>query len=151
MKILLAYNNRSTSSDKALEVARLHARAFQASIDVITSADPTKSEKDLPQKEEAERALWQVEESFRDAGIPCRTHFLIRGYAPGEDIVRFARENEIDEIIIGVERKSRVGKLLMGSVAQLVILKAPCPVVTVKATDEEADVFLGATSMYEED
>jgi len=150
MKILVAYNNRSPASEMVLETAKLHAKVFNASVDVITSADPTKSEKELPHKEEAERALWDVEESFRKAGLPCRTHFLIRGFAPGEDIVRFATENDIDEIIVGVEKKSRVGKLLMGSLAQYVILKAPCPVLAVKSTDTTTDVFLGSTSMHEE-
>jgi nucleotide-binding universal stress UspA family protein len=50
----------------------------------------------------------------------------------GEDLVEFAEENKIDEIIVGVKRRSKVGKLLMGSTAQYVILNASCPVVTVK-------------------
>jgi nucleotide-binding universal stress UspA family protein len=57
---------------------------------------------------------------------------LIRGLAPGEDILEFAKESNVDEIIVGVKRRSKVGKLLMGSTAQYVILQAPCPVVTVK-------------------
>jgi len=51
---------------------------------------------------------------------------------PEEHLVNFAEENEIDEIIVGVRTKSRVGKFILGSTAQYVILKAPCPVVTVK-------------------
>jgi nucleotide-binding universal stress UspA family protein len=57
---------------------------------------------------------------------------LIRGLSAGEDLVEFANENEVDEIIVGVKRRSKVGKLLMGSTAQYVILQAECPVVTVK-------------------
>jgi nucleotide-binding universal stress UspA family protein len=38
----------------------------------------------------------------------------------------------MEEIIIGVRRRSKVGKLLFGSTAQYVILKAPCPVVSVR-------------------
>jgi nucleotide-binding universal stress UspA family protein len=41
-------------------------------------------------------------------------------------------ENQIKEIVVGVKRRSKVGKLLMGSTAQYVILKADCPVITVK-------------------
>ena len=37
-----------------------------------------------------------------------------------------------DEIIIGLQRKSKVGKLLFGSTAQYIIMNAPCPVVTVR-------------------
>jgi nucleotide-binding universal stress UspA family protein len=51
---------------------------------------------------------------------------------PGEDLVQFAKDNEADEIIVGVRRRSKVGKLMFGSTAQYVILEAACPVVTVK-------------------
>lgn len=46
--------------------------------------------------------------------------------------MQFEKENEIDEIVIGVKRRSKVGKLLFGSNAQYIILQAHCPVVTVK-------------------
>ena len=41
-------------------------------------------------------------------------------------------ENKIDEIMIGVRSRSKVGKLIFGSTAQAVILGAHCPVMTVK-------------------
>ncbi|MEX1326820.1 MAG: universal stress protein, partial [Desulfobacterales bacterium] len=66
------------------------------------------------------------------SGIACNTHLLIRGLAPGEDIVEFAEESKTDEIVIGVKRRSKVSKLLLGSTAQYVILQATCPVVSVK-------------------
>lgn len=147
MKILVPFNNRSRSSRKALELAREHARVYEAEVLVATSADPTRNEKDLPPKEEAEKALSEVEKEFEQAGIPCSTHLLIRGYSPGEDLVLFSREKEVDEIIVGVEKKSKVGKFFLGSLAQHLILKAPCPVVSVKPPPEEPDIYLGSTSM----
>ena len=54
---------------------------------------------------------------------------MISGLDSGEDIVEFAKQNKADEIIIGIRRKSKVGKLMFGSTAQYVILNAPCPVV----------------------
>jgi nucleotide-binding universal stress UspA family protein len=82
--------------------------------------------------EQAERGLEYAKSVFEDATIECNTHLLIRGLSPGEDLVEFAAENEVDEIIVGVKRRSKVGKLLMGSTAQYVILQADCPVVAVK-------------------
>ncbi len=149
MKILVSYNLRSKSSENGLKLAMLHAKAFNASVDVVTSAERTTSQKELPQKEEAERALWEVAESFHQAGITCRTHLLIRGQSPGEAVVSYAKDNEVDEIIVGVDRVSKVGKFVLGSVAQHIILKAPCPVLTVKATDPDYDVYLGSRSMFE--
>jgi len=82
--------------------------------------------------EQAERGLAYAKSLFEDGGIECNTHLLIRGMSPGEDLIEFANENQIDQIIVGVKRRSKVGKLLMGSTAQYVILQARCPVVTVK-------------------
>jgi len=69
---------------------------------------------------------------FDEADIACSIHLLVRGVLPGEDLVEFANEHRIDEIIVGVNRRSKVGKLLLGSTAQYVILQAQCPVATIK-------------------
>jgi nucleotide-binding universal stress UspA family protein len=57
---------------------------------------------------------------------------LVRGLSPGEDLVKFAEDNGVGHIFIGVEKISRARKILLGSTAQFVILKGPCPVTTVK-------------------
>ncbi|MCU0590472.1 MAG: universal stress protein [Desulfobacterales bacterium] len=130
MKILVGYDG-SNSAKEALKLARKHARAFNGSVDVITSMEKG-TEQQQQAIEEAERGLEWAKTMFTEKGLDCRTHLLIRGLAPGEDILDFARENSVDEIIVGVKRRSKVGKLLMGSTAQYVILQASCPVVTVK-------------------
>ncbi len=68
---------------------------------------------------------------MKEKGVACETFQLARGMAPGEDVVSFAEEHEIDQIYVGVEKKSRTQKILLGSTAQYIILKAPCPVVSV--------------------
>lgn len=130
MKILVGYDG-SKSSKEAVNLTRKHAKAFGASVDVVTSMQHGMENK-RAEIEEAENALKGVQSLFDDGGLTCRTHLMIRGRTPGEDLVEFARENDVSEIIVGVQRRSKVGKLLMGSTAQYVILKAPCPVVTVK-------------------
>lgn len=130
MKILVGYDG-STSAKEALKLARKHARAFNGSVDIVTSMEKG-TEQQQQAIEEAENGLEWAKSVFADKGLECRTHLLIRGLAPGEDLLEFARENNVDEIIVGVKRRSKVGKLLMGSTAQYVILQASCPVVTVK-------------------
>jgi len=61
-----------------------------------------------------------------------KTRLLVSSQSSGENLIWFAEISKIDEIIIGVRKRSKVGKLLLGSTAQYVILKAPCPVVSIK-------------------
>ena len=130
MKILVGYDG-SNAGKEALDVTRWHAKAMNASVAIIFSmVKGTENEQD--DMRQAERNLDYAKSVFDQETISCSTHLLIRGMAPGEDIVMFAKENQIDEIVIGVKRRSKVGKILMGSTAQYVILNAHCPVVSVK-------------------
>ncbi len=131
MKILVAYDGSNVAKE-ALMVALKHAKAFaESEVYVVTSivGGP-----EVPRQvfEKAEGDLRYTQSVFIKDKIPCTTRLLVRGMTPGEDLVQFIKENGIDEVIIGVRRRSKVGKLLFGSTAQKVILDAKCPVVTVK-------------------
>lgn len=130
MRIVVGYNDSGVAG-RALKLAVQHAKAFDARVHLLTSfeggAETTKED-----IEQATAILENGKKMVDQAGVVCETHLLIKGCSPGEDLVNFARDNQIDEIIMGVKRKSKVGKMLFGSTAQYVILKAPCPVVTLK-------------------
>ncbi|MCF8092810.1 MAG: universal stress protein [Desulfotignum sp.] len=130
MKVLVGYKGVNVGKD-LLEIAALHAGAFDARVLVVTSM---KGGPGIEQSkvQTAEENLTRAKIFFDEKKIPCETHLLVRGMEPGEDIVGFAKENGVDEIIIGVKSRSKVGKLIFGSTAQAVILQAHCPVVTVK-------------------
>lgn len=130
MKILVGYDGSNAAKD-ALVLAKKHAKAFEGKVFVLSSLEKG-NEDQLPKIEQAERDLEYAKNFFDKDGIPCQTHLLIRGLSPGEDLIEFANENEIDEIIIGVRRRSNVGKLIFGSNARYVIMEANCPVVTIK-------------------
>ena len=130
MKILVGYKGTNVGKD-LMDIAVKHAKAFEGEILVVTSMiGGEKSEKE--EIIEAEKNLQQAKAYFDAYGVKSETHLLIRGLGAGEDIVNFAREKEVDEIIIAVRSRSKVGKLIFGSTAQVVILDAHCPVVTVK-------------------
>ncbi|MDJ0783980.1 MAG: universal stress protein [Desulfosarcinaceae bacterium] len=130
MKILVGYDG-SNSAKEAIDLSITHARAFEAEVIVIASlTGGTVTEE--AEINNANEDLAEAERTVKDAGISCETHLLVRGMQPGEDIVKFAADNAVDAIIIGVKRRSKVGKLLFGSNAQYVIIKAHCPVTTVK-------------------
>lgn len=129
MKFLLGFNG-SEESKAALNLARTHAEIFQAKIYIITSMGGGSREK--PEEiSKTTRDLENAEQFLKEKGIACETFQLARGMSPGEDVVSFAEEYEIDQIFVGVEKKSRTQKILLGSTAQYIILKAPCPVVSV--------------------
>ena len=130
MKILVGYDGTNVARE-AIAVAEQHARVFGAEIVLVYSmvGGPEVPREDF---ETAENSLEHEKSTLRDKKIPCDSIFSVQGLQAGEDLVRLADERKADEIIIGVRRRSRVGKILFGSTAQYVILNATCPVVSVK-------------------
>lgn len=66
-----------------------------------------------------------------------RARLLTRVGHPFVEIVRYAREESIDLIVMGTHGRGAVGHLLLGSVAERVVRKAPCPVLTVRHPQHE--------------
>ena len=130
MKILVGYDG-SNVSKAAIALAAEHANAFKA---VIIIAHSIVGGPEVPRKdfENAEKNLEYEKNRLLDKKIPCESILSVRGLEAGEDLIRLAEENKVEEIIIGVRRRSKVGKLLFGSTAQYVILNGSCPVVSVK-------------------
>jgi len=129
MKIMVGYDG-TDSARQALQLAADHAVAFKGSVHVVTSMTRgTEKQKKLIKA--TEERLQEVQAFIEGKNVPCETHLLIRGLSTGEDLVHYAEENNIDEIVVGIKKKSKVGKLLLGSTAQYVILESKCPVVTI--------------------
>ncbi len=129
-KFLVGYNG-SEEAKAALSLARTYAEQFGATVVVVTSTGGGRGEK--PETiGKAAKDLAYAEKFLKEKGIVCESYQLARGMAPGEDLVNFAVENDIDQIFIGVEKVSRTQKIIVGSNAQYIILKAPCPVVSVR-------------------
>lgn len=82
--------------------------------------------------QKGEEILEKARKLAEDNGVDFESHMLVRGYEPGEDIVKFAQEIGAFMIVVGTRKKSPVEKLLLGSVAQYVVTKAKQPVVVVK-------------------
>ena len=130
MEIMVGYDDSRVAKD-ALDIAMQHAQAFDARVHIVTSMV---SGIDVPKKEfdRVEKKLEYAESLFKGKKISCKTHLLVRGLQAGEDLVQFAKDTGIDEIVIGIKRRSKVGKFLFGSTAQYTILNATCPVLTIK-------------------
>ena len=115
---------------RAAEEARLRG----TSLVVINSH---RGGRDLDEEEagSAERELQELRDTLAADGISHEVRQLVRGNEPAEDLIAVAREVGADFIVIGIRRRTAVGKLILGSNAQRVLLDAPCPVLAVKAEE----------------
>ena len=68
-------------------------------------------------------------------GLP--THREVREGVPFYEIIRFAREAEIDLIVMGTHGHTGLAHVLLGSATEKVVRKAPCPVLTVRHPEHE--------------
>jgi nucleotide-binding universal stress UspA family protein len=84
---------------------------------------------------ESESQLEEVRSALREAGVEHEVRQLVRGLDPADDLVNVAADVDAEIIVIGLRRRSPVGKLILGSNAQRVLLDAPCPVLAVKASE----------------
>ena len=76
-----------------------------------------------------------VKAKLEASGVEFDLRQLVRGFEPAEDLIGIAEANTADLIVIGLRRRSPVGKLILGSNAQRILLDAHCAVLAVKAGD----------------
>ncbi|HET7399054.1 MAG TPA: universal stress protein [Intrasporangium sp.] len=82
-----------------------------------------------------EAELTRIQAMLEERGLEHEVRQLVRGNDPSEDLIAVAEEVKADFIVIGLRRRSPVGKLILGSNAQRILLDASCPVLAVKASD----------------
>jgi len=129
MRILVAYDEDHLSS-KVLNHGLKRAMESNADVLLVHSFGSKTKEEEFVEWEKRFNEIQK--EVFEKNGVQCEYHILVRGLTPSEDIVRYASEKNVDEIVIGIEKRSRVGKLMFGSTARFVILESHCPVLTIK-------------------
>jgi nucleotide-binding universal stress UspA family protein len=76
-----------------------------------------------------------IHDRLHEAGVEHDVRGLVRGNDPADDLIAIADEASAEMIVIGLRKRTPVGKLIMGSNAQRVLLDANCPVLAVKRSD----------------
>lgn len=96
--------------------------------------DSTQAGKDVVpgDAERYEAALQAVREELDAAGIEHEERPLA-GSEPADDLIAVASEVDADCLVIGLRRRTPVGKLILGMNAQRILLEASCPVLAVKS------------------
>ena len=130
MKFLVCYDE-TNEAKKALKVAREHAKIWQAKLEVVNTITRVEPLKYSAVKKMEEKMEGDIKKILGGDDPPYEAQLLLTDLTSGEQLVKFAEDQKMDLIFLGIVKKSKVGKLLFGSTAQYVILHAPCPVVTV--------------------
>jgi nucleotide-binding universal stress UspA family protein len=140
-KTILFPTDFSTASDAALEHAAALAKSSNARLLIVHVEEPPLAYGGgelyygLPEPD-SERILKMLEDVRpKDPAVPF-THRLTMGDPAGE-IVRIATEEGAEMVVLGTHGRTGMVRLLMGSVAEAVVRRAPCPVLVYREAAEK--------------
>ena len=129
MTVLLAYI-RTPEGDAALAIAIAEARRRETGAVVVNVTRPAAA---VDSPVSAEQNLDAVAARFAEAGVPVEVRQLPAGTDPADGVVAVATETGPEVVVIGLRRRTAVGKLIVGSTSQQILLGVDAPVLAVKA------------------
>lgn len=129
MTILVAYVPRpegQAALNKGIEIAKSRNEHL---VVVNASLDGNREDPSLVDAQDFER----IELMLADTGLNTEVKQYVRGKSVVEEIEALVDSLPVSILIIGLRKRSPVGKFILGSVAQEILLSVPCPVLAVKA------------------
>ena len=129
MTILVAYVSRPegrAALDKAIELSKERQERM-----LIVNASPGGQQEDASLVPAFE--VEQIEAQIAAQGIQGEFKQFVRGKNAVEEINDLVETGDISILIIGLRKRTAVGKLILGGVAQEILMTVPCPVLCVKA------------------
>lgn len=129
MTILVAYVPRpegQAALDKGIEMAKRRNEHL-----VVVNASPggQKEDSSFADVQDFER----VQQILEKTGLNTELKQFVRGKNAVEEIEALVESLQVSVLVIGLRKRSPVGKLIMGSVAQELLLSVSCPVLAVKS------------------
>ena len=129
MTILVAYVPRpegQAALDKGLEIAKRRQERL-----VVVNATPGGRQEDPSRADVAD--VERVELLLAASGLETEFKQFVRGKDAVTEINEMVQALDVSVLIIGLRKRSAVGKLILGSVAQDILMTVDCPVLAVKA------------------
>ena len=123
---------RRPEADAAFERAVEEAQQRDAKL-VVLHSSPGGVREDLGEILEYREAFEDIDDHLASLGVDYELREFARGKSVAEDVLETAEEYDAGLIVIGLRRRSPVGKLIMGSNAQDILLNATCPVLAIPA------------------
>ena len=129
MTIVVAYVPRpegQAALDKGIEIAKQRNEQL-----IVVNASPggTAEDPSFADAQDYER----VQEILANTGLTTDFKQYVRGKNAVQEIEALVESLQVSMLIIGLRKRSPVGKLIMGSVAQELLLSVSCPVLAVKS------------------
>lgn len=113
---------------RGIEEARLRGASL-----VVVSSHRSRDMSTAEQNASVEAEVAEVEQQLQGSGVTFEVRQTVRGLEPAEDLIAVSDQVGAELIVIGLRRRTPIGKLILGSNAQQVLLDAAAPVLAVKA------------------
>ena len=148
LKTVLVPTDFSDASESALRYGRAMAEAFGASLHVVHVMEDLLAHawaaevyvssmpqlRDEIEKESRQRLLALLGDDERQR---LRAETALLAGNPFIEIIRYAKAHDVDLIVMGTHGRGPIAHMLLGSVAEKVVRKSPCPVLTVREAQHE--------------
>jgi nucleotide-binding universal stress UspA family protein len=128
MTILVAYAPRP-EGQAALEKGMEMAKSQNERLLVVNTSAGGHRRPLMADSQDIER----IETLLAESGLNAEFKLFVRGKSAVEEIEELVESQAVSLLVIGLRKRSAVGKLIMGSVAQDILLSVSCPVLAVKA------------------
>jgi nucleotide-binding universal stress UspA family protein len=143
LKSILVPHDFSETSSAAMQYAVELARTFGAKLHLIHVSEKARFEMatefplglDMSLEDAIRERLLKIMATREHQAL--KPSFQVISGAPATEIVRYAKDQAIDLIVMGTHGRGVVAHAVMGSVAEKVIRHAPCPVLTVRHPERE--------------
>ncbi len=139
VKNILLATDFSPVSEKAASYAKALALNFRSAVDiehvfepslVLSSLEAALGKPVKQRRRDCTQGLERLEKDFAAAGVEARSS-LLKGHKPHMALLKAAKQQDTDLIVAGTHSRSGLERLVLGSVAEQLIRKAACPVLTV--------------------
>lgn len=131
MTIVVGYTPTAAGRAALLAAAGAARKEDQALVVVNSSRGDALADPGFAHEADLEWARTTLEE----AGVEFDIRQSVRGREASDEVLDVLEEVDAELCVIGIRKRTAVGKMLMGSNAHRILMESPCPVLAVKAAD----------------
>lgn len=124
---IIVWFQETPEGKAALDAAVTEARVHDGTLTLVAHARV-----DATDPAQLHEAVQQSAAQINAAGVPCEAEWSVGAETAASQVLNLAEARRADLVVIGLRRRSPVGKLIMGSDAQSILLSADVPVLAVK-------------------